>query len=350
MGRVPVLTLCSLDPALRDSAIGIIICDFPGALVVRHELLPEAALLHRMVFDRDGVLEDEWHPLTRACLSCALREDIVPTVERLARTQRPDLLILALPATAEPLPVVRAFVGNEPVQLGRLVSVIDGDHLERDLLGDDLLIERGLGLHPDEDRAVGETLAQQLEMTDLVLSPTRLDGRSATLVAHLVTAEQATLQDVDAERLLADPRTIPVSHRAALLDVASTGAPPAHGIWTLDLQSWRPLHPGRLLENVERLGTWPIRARGRFWVPTRPGRLCAWDGAGGQLSLGDAGAWTRPPDTRIVVTGTERDPSELIIAFDSALLTDSELARGLASWKGGPDGLDLWLGGRPEAA
>ncbi|MBA2550132.1 MAG: cobalamin biosynthesis protein CobW [Nocardioidaceae bacterium] len=85
-------------------------------------------------------------------------------------------------------------------------------------------------------------------------------------------------------------------------------------------------------------------------MPTRPDRLCVWDGAGGQLSLGDVGAWTRPPDTRIVVTGTERDPSELITAFDTALLTDTELARGLATWKNRPDGLDAWLGVRPEAA
>jgi hypothetical protein len=47
---------------------------------------------------------------------------------------------------------------------------------------------------------------------------------------------------------------------------------------------------------------------------------------------------------------TSARPSGLITAFDTALLTDTELARGLDIWKNRPDGLDAWLGVRPEAA
>ncbi|NED95650.1 cobalamin biosynthesis protein CobW [Phytoactinopolyspora alkaliphila] len=42
--------------------------------------------------------------------------------------------------------------------------------------------------------------------------------------------------------------------------------------------------PGRLMRSIEQLGTGRVRARGRFWLPTRPQTLCLWDGAGGQSS------------------------------------------------------------------
>ena len=56
------------------------------------------------------------------------------------------------------------------------------------------------------------------------------------------------------------------------------------GVWRVDLQSLQPFHPERLLESLDRLGTGAHRSRGCFWLPTRPGRALAWDGAGGQLS------------------------------------------------------------------
>jgi hypothetical protein len=87
-------------------------------------------------------------------------------------------------------------------------------------------------------------------------------------------------------------------------------------------------------------------------VPTRPGHACAWDGAGGQLSIGTIGPWPagRRPGTRIVVTGTQeahrsRTPQELRAVFDAVLADDAELARGPGWWAGRPDGLDPWLGG-----
>lgn len=352
MTPVPVVTVCTLDPTLRDSSTGMLVCELPDALVVRHDLHSDDGYLHRVVFDQDGVLEDTWLPLAHVCLSCALREDVVPTVLRLARDRRPETIVLALPAATEPLPVVRAFDGVGDVRLVRLVTVVDGNDLEWDLFGDDLLAERGLEQHPEDQRSVGEALAPQLEHSDVVLSSTALSPRARAVIDHVAGpgTVREQLQDVRGAWLMDSTGTKALGTGGGPLDAAATGAPPAHGVWTLDLQSWRPFHPGRLLANIERLGIGPLRARGRFWVPTRPGRLCAWDGAGGQLSLGDVGRWTQLPDTRIVITGTDRDPADLITAFDATLLTDAELASGLDCWRGRPDGLNAWLGEHPEAA
>lgn len=118
-------------------------------------------------------------------------------------------------------------------------------------------------------------------------------------------------------------------------------------MWTLDLTSDRPFHPARLLDRIEDLGSGALRARGCFWLPSRPGEICIWDGAGGQLSIGEAGPWeTCPAHTHLVVTGVEADDAERVRqAFEAVLLSEAEVPTALARWAGHPDGLEPRLGG-----
>jgi hypothetical protein len=110
---VPVLTVSSVDPVLRASACAGLLFDLPGAVVVQHDLEPVddegASLLRRTVFDTAGTRERAEVRLEHGCLSGALREDVLPTLLRLA-AGRPAALVLTLPVTAEPLPVVRALI------------------------------------------------------------------------------------------------------------------------------------------------------------------------------------------------------------------------------------------------
>ena len=48
MPPVPVLTVTSLDPVLRDATASGLLCDLPGSVVLRHDLTPDG-LLHRAV-------------------------------------------------------------------------------------------------------------------------------------------------------------------------------------------------------------------------------------------------------------------------------------------------------------
>ncbi|WP_418275333.1 GTP-binding protein [Isoptericola jiangsuensis] len=111
----------------------------------------------------------------------------------------------------------------------------------------------------------------------------------------------------------------------------------------------------RSAHQVEALGTGEMRARGAFWVATRPGSPCLWDGAGGQLCIADLGTWDEvaagcEPHTRIVVVGAgtiaegESARARLTAAFRAALATDGELADGGLAWSGNEDALAPWLG------
>lgn len=227
-----------------------------------------------------------------------------------------------------------------PVRVASVAAVLDGASVCADLLGADLLAERGLGIGPEDRRAVGEVLAHQLEYADLVVTSGWLAPRAAALLEHLVTpgGTRGALYGLDAEALVSGRPDSGADARVDARRVRLTGALGEHGVWTVDLSSWRPLHPQRLLERIEALGAGRLRGRGAFWLPTRPGVACAWDGAGGQLSIGSVGPWGGvAPHTRLVITGVDEDPRRLQDAFEAVLMTDAELGRGLHRWVGRPD-------------
>lgn len=364
---LPVTVVAAIDAVQRDATVLSALLDVPDAVVVRHDLRPAAhggarGSLRRVVSDASGVLEDVVLPLEHACLSCALREDLLPTLLRLADRGRWSAAVLAPPVAGETVPVVRALVlgevdgvaVRERLPLAGVVVVMEAAAAVTDLVGTDTLAERGLAHSADDGRSVGEVLSHQLRAADLVLAVGACDRRCATLLRHLVPRgalrfagpEELTGADLLAprhdervSRTWDDPR-----------EVAPTGAADGHGVWTLDLADWRPLHPGRLMDRLEEIGSGCLVGRGRFWLPGRPDVVGIWDGAGGQLSIGEVGGWGgAAPSTRIVVTGAGEDAPRVRRAFERALLTDAELAAGLAGWAGRPDGFEAWMGPTHEA-
>ncbi|MEW1958056.1 GTP-binding protein [Kineococcus sp. NPDC059986] len=355
---LPVTVLTSMDPVLRDSATAAALWGRPGAVLLRYDLAP--GRLHRLAATVERVLEDVRVPVEHACLGCALREDVLPTVAALARAGTAEHLVLALPAAAEPLAVLQALTHGvdgpdalaDLVAVAGVVSVVHGPGLLEDLLGDELVP----GADGEEgERAVGEVLAHQLDEADLVLVDGDLPARSAVLLDH-VTAPGCVVADllaVDASDVLA-PRRLATPGLAAeplrrsdLRAVRPSGARDRLGVFTLDLHTPAPLHPGRLLEEIEAVGAGRLRARGYFWVPSRPDVVCAWDGAGGQLSIGTIGTWDgrrgERPRTRLVVTGVdEGDADRVSAAFERILATPAEST----AWTAPEDGLEPWLGDR----
>ncbi|MFF3066288.1 CobW family GTP-binding protein [Oerskovia sp. NPDC057915] len=405
--RVPLSVLVTIDPVLRDTAIFGLVTDTPRSVALRHDIHAEDGTLRRLVVDATGVVEDTLVDLEHACLSCAVREDAIPTLHDLARDGRWDQVLLALPVSAEPLPVARALdAAARPggalhgLRLATVLTVVDLAAVETDLLDDDLLEERGLALTPTDHRSVGEVLAAQVEHADLVVTTgappapdlgdaggpglpsaprtpddvTRPGGHAAVQAAwdgrrasartgsglvdrlrpHASTRvdglEGLRFSDLSAashDAAAAEQRAHPLGVRAAV------GQDPATGTWTLELASDLPFDPERLLHQVRRLGTGRLRSRGVFWVPNRPDSMCAWDGAGGQLSIGAVGTWDDTvPRTRLVITGaadSADDRAALATAFDEILATREEVADGGLRWLGREDVLAPWLGERSDA-
>ncbi|WP_020580400.1 GTP-binding protein [Actinopolymorpha alba] len=365
--RLPVTVVTSSGDVLRQVVASAVLFDVPNSVVVQHDLgHGSEPALRRVVYDVGGVVEDEVVRLEHTCLSCALREDVIPAVARLADTGRWGRIVLALPVAAEPGLVVEALPSavvagrrmSERVALAGVVAAVDLATLVDDLFGDDLLAERGMAHTADDRRAVGEVLAHQVEFADVVVTQgaSWQDAacRETTMLRHLApaTARFGDAHEFDFASALSAVGEVPrPGVRGDYRSAEPTGATDSDAVWTLDLTTWRPLHPGRLRERIGELAAGRQRSRGRFWLPTRPGAVCCWDCAGGQLSIGTVGRWRGvPPSTRLVVTGIDDDRERLRTVFADVLMTDSELARGLDRWEGRDDGFSPWLGEADEAA
>lgn len=321
--------------------------DLPRAVVVRHHIDLQRSVLVRVVSDLTGIVEHEEIDLEHACVPCAIREDVVPTLLRVAEDPRWDSVLAHLPVGAEPDQVCHVLTrGPEAprrLRIERVVAAVDGSEVGDDLLGDGLLADRGWESSSGDRRGIGEVLADLVEYADLV-----------------VATEPAHDRDLDLVRALARPG-VPLVHGAehaaagctlvhepgltqAWIDpLRSAGLPEvaASGIWRVDLRSDRAFHPGRLLDRLADLGSGRHRSKGCFWLPSRPHQSVVWAGAGGQVSVGNGPRWGRSGrHSRLVITGVGTAPAHLESAFASMLLAPGEQFPLPAAF----DGFEPWLG------
>lgn len=355
--RVPVVVVTGIDDAAISAAMISLQFGAPDAVAVRHRIDAERAVLVRTVSDLGGVVEHEEMPLDHVCVPCAIREDIVPALQRLAAQGRWRSIIAGLPVSAEATQVCRSLGWNpsnapQPSVAG-VVAALDGARIADDLLGDDLLDERGLALSPEDRRGVAEVACSLVEYADAVALTAAAADAEWSLLRTLVRPGAAVLADtslLDAEALIGVVRSQADVERWVAPSRAGDLAPvAAGGAWRLDLRSDRPLHPLRFRDELAVIGAGPRRSRGCFWLPSRPDHLCVWDGAGGQVSIGIAprGRADQRMQSRIVVIGLDDDPAEraaISAAFERSLVTEAELAAKGWRWAEGWDGFEPWLG------
>lgn len=360
MRRVPVAVVASVDPVLRDALCLGAVCDRSDLVVVRHELDGTAGRMRRLVYDGTGAVEDRTLLLEHPCLGCALVEDILPTVERLASSGRWQGTVLALPLATTPDRAVAGIAGAAATVVASAVTLVDAANLVGDLFGDDLLAERGVQSGADDRRSVGEVVARQVEYADTVFAVHSPDGGSMVqrLLGQLVGERVVALpglEHADVGGLFEGTHDGRAAQRRIdpwyVRPMGPADGAPGELPWTADLRSRRPFHPDRLRSNLSRLGVGRLRGRGRFWLPTRPDAVCGWDGAGGQLSVGTVGDWQGTvQSTRLVITGLDDVEAGVREAFADSLLTDAELARGWSYWRGHDDGFSPWLDSGSQAA
>lgn len=349
---MPLVVLATVDPVLRDAAVFSLLTDLPGTGFVRQDMDPGSGTVRRVAGDADGLVDDVTEPFAHGCPGCVQRENLLPAMEAMAGRGRWSRMVLALPVAGASAPAARpladpALRRRLGVELATVVCVVDVDRVEHDLMGGQLLTDRGLGLAAGDGRAVGEVLAAQLAHADVVLT-TGSDPAGRTLVDHLRgrRSSRRDLFDADARELFTARHS--AGQAAARIDpywISRSSTPDAHGVWSLDLISERPVHPERFLDRLPDLAGGRVRTRGRFRVPTRPDRLGVLDGTGGHLSIGDAGRPATPLATRMVITGVGTGTGDRHRAFADILLTDREMGSD-RDWSTVDDGLDDWLGSR----
>ncbi|MFJ6028103.1 GTP-binding protein [Pseudarthrobacter sp. NPDC092424] len=317
-----LIVVSSLDALCRQQACEDLAATHPESLVVLHDLLENGVVIRR-VFGGEGLVEREETLLEHGCLSCAVRLDLVPAVERLsAGTAGPIIIGLppAVPATVAVTALKRGL--DRPPGPGQVHSyermlACAPDALEDHIWDSHTLYESGFTPVVDDERTPGEFLVGELESADTVLLaepdivPAHPAGRDRGL--HLI------------RELAPHTRIAPDPDKPAAMPSPFT---------TIRQSLERPLHPGRFRLALGTLAEGCCVLRGHLWVASAPECRIAIQGIGPRVWLENVG--TVVPDegrldagTVIEATGEDLDPAELAELLLHCQLTDEELAAGL---------------------
>ena len=315
-------------------------------------------------FDDEPVTLDV--PMPYTCPTCSLREVLAAVAQDRAAQDPGGTTVILLPAAIELahlLPGLAEELAGTGVRLAGAAHVLDATTAL-----DELLEHRLLAAFPGDSRCTGAVHLTNLGYADVVLALGRdEDPAGADLIEHLRPHDALLLPGLDAPLLeILSGLTHDAAASLSRIHPATTsawGGPDEHGAWTLDLSASLPFHPGRLRALVVDLAGQGLCARGCFWLPSRPGRVCTWEVAGGAVSVGDAGTWVevpaaplgagddaaREPRCHLVVTGVgdEEMREQVRRAFARILLRPEEMAQALA-WIGADDGLGDWFGQKSQ--
>ncbi|MGW5391025.1 CobW family GTP-binding protein [Streptomyces koyangensis] len=361
-GALPVAIVAGLHADARRAAVEELLRTVEGSVALHHDLATAVTgTVRRTVRDRTGELGAGDTPLVNDCACCALREDLVPELRRLAGDGHTKLAVVELWDSVEPqaMAEVVAAHGGEELRLTAVVTAVDPALILPCLGNGDDLAESGLAAARTDRRTVADTWARQLEYAPVlaVAESEEADDEDRALLAQLhPTARHVPNGSGQLGRVAFagfDPEAASVAQHpaCALLPQEADEAGVATTVWHRD----RPFHPGRLFAALEDLACAAARSRGRFWLADRPDTLLVWDCAGGALCVEEAGPWLAalpdaawemvPPVRRaaaaldwhpahgdrcqhLVFTSPGLDSDGLVRLLDSCLLTEEEFRAG----------------------
>ena len=253
--------------------------------------------------------------MSNGCICCTLRDDLLDEVRRLAAAGRFDYLLIESTGISEPLPVAATFDfrdegGDSLSDLARLdtmVTVVDAVNLMNDFSSHDFLSDRGETMGEEDERTLVHLLTDQIEFADVVI---------------LNKVDDAGAAKVDAARkiirsLNADAKIIETNQSSVATDkILDTGLfdfeqAHEHPMWAKELYGFAdhtpeteeygvtsyvyrarlPFVPDHILEVLN--GDLPgvIRAKGHFWISTRPDWVAEFSLAGALSSVKPLGTW-----------------------------------------------------------
>src|SRR5690349_9166099 len=104
--RSRVTVLAGFAPAATDAVARSLLVADPSLTLVSHDLSAvRDGVVTRTVRTAAGVIERGRTELVHGCVSCTLREDVLPTLERLSRERPGSDIVLSLPPAIEPAAV-----------------------------------------------------------------------------------------------------------------------------------------------------------------------------------------------------------------------------------------------------
>lgn len=336
--------------------------------------------------------EEKLVEMSNGCICCTLREDLLLEINKLAKDNKFDYLVIESTGISEPLPIAETFTFadedgsslSDVARLDTMVTVVDAVNFLKDYDEAKYLKDTGESLGEDDERSVADLLVDQIEFADVIL----------VSKTDLVANDQFGKLNAILKTLNTRAKIIPISHgkvdinnvvNTNLFDFEKAEQSPGwlkemrgehipeteeYGISSFSFVARRPFYPEKFhkfLHDTDKFGKL-IRSKGYFWLGSRPEFVGQWSQAGGIASYGYAGMfWKSVPkqdwpsdaeslasiknnwedpfgDMRqeLVFIGQKLDQDSIINALNECLLSDEDLRKGEAYWVTLSDPFPAW--------
>ncbi len=260
--------------------------------------------------------EEKLVEMSNGCICCTLREDLMVEVERLAKENRFDYLLIESTGISEPIPVAQTFSFTDAennIDLSRfsyidtMVTVVDAFNFFKDFGSPETLQDRQLTDIDGDYRTIVNLLTDQIEFANVILlnktdlvEPQHLELLKATLKKLNPGAQiiETTYGKIEAKQIL-NTRLFnfeEAEQSAGWIEELSkkehTPETEEYGIGSFVFRSRYPFDPERFWQYVQH--SFPstiIRSKGLFYLASRANQALVWSQAGGSLKADNAGVW-----------------------------------------------------------
>ena len=393
--RLPVTVLSGYLGAGKTTVLSHILNNREGkkvAVIVNDmsEINIDAAMIKSDVSLNHS--EEKLVEMSNGCICCTLREDLLLEVNKLAKDNKFDYLVIESTGISEPLPVAETFTFadeegislSDVAKLDTMVTVVDAVNFLKDYEEAKYLQDTGESLGEDDERSAADLLVDQIEFADVLLV-SKID---------LVDAEDIEKLNAILKSLNTHAKIIPITQgQVSTDDVLNTGlfdfenarqAPgwlkemrgdhipetEEYGISSFSYVARRTFYPQKFYEflhGTEQYGKL-IRSKGFFWLGSRLEYAGQWSQAGGIARYGFAGMFWKsvpkhdwPSDTEhlesieeswvepfgdmrqeLVFIGQNLDKTSMIDALNDCLVSEEDLDRGEDFWESLSDPFPPW--------
>lgn len=322
--------------------------------------------------------EEKLVEMSNGCICCTLREDLMIEVKRLAAEGEFDYLLIESTGISEPVPVAQTWSFEDAdgassladiSYIDTMVTVVDCFNFFKDFSTVERLADRRLTDMEGDDRTIVNLLTDQVEFADvIILNKTDLVDDKTLQLLHAAIARlnpaarilHAVFGKVEPEQILNTglfdfEKAQNAAGWIAELNNEHTPETEAYGISSFVFRNKRPFHPERFWKYLnEQYPANIIRAKGLFWLASRPDDAINFSQAGGSSRIEKAGVWwcSMPYAERIrysyfadnkdviesrwdkkwgdrmneiVFIGQEMDKEQIVSELNNCLLADTEL-------------------------
>lgn len=259
--------------------------------------------------------EERLVEMSNGCICCTLREDLMVEVEKLAKEDRFDYLIIESTGISEPIPVAQtfSFVDEQMgIDLSRfsyvdtMVTVVDCFNFYNDFGTSETLRDRELTNMLNDERTIVNLITDQIEFANVVIL-NKIDlvaPDNLGLIRALIKKLNPDAKVIETKFSNVNPKEIlntglfdfnSASESAGWMQELNAIHKPEteeYGISSMVFRDHRPFHTKRFMNFLQNeFGSNIIRSKGLFWVADNPNEAQNFSQAGGSSKLDNAGVW-----------------------------------------------------------